>query len=343
LVDRPRGRKRHAGAIPLTGGLCMFVAFVLACTTQHLELHLIYSLLLPAALLMLAGVLDDLLELGPVAKLALQVVAGLVAVVFGDLRLEGLGDLLGTGEITLGAWSVPFTVFAIVGVINAVNMIDGMDGLAGMVVLMALAWMAVAAISAGATQETMLLLVLAGAVTGFLAFNFRLPWGRRASVFMGDSGSAVLGFLLAYFAVTLSQGPGRALMPISAVWVLALPILDTLGLIVRRMFRGRSPLRGARDHVHHVLFYSGLCYGDTVSALTLASALFGAIGVYGALFGVSDAVLFYGLLAIFAGHVVFAELCGRSARLRRRARSTSVETPSPDAQAVREREPVINA
>ena len=286
--------------------------------------------------------LDDLFELRPFVKLSLQVTAVLIAVLWGDLRIDRLGNLLGGGSVSLDSWAVPFTVFAVVGVINAVNMIDGMDGLAATIVIAALGWLAVSALSIGATGEIMLLLILTGAVAGFLIFNFRAPWRQQAMVFMGDSGSAVLGFLLAWFAIRMSQGPGQALYPISAVWILGLPIMDALALILRRSLRGRNPLHGGRDHVHHVLFGSGLCYGATLSTLILTSAMFGAIGVYGYFFAVPESILFWGLIVVFATHVLFTELRSRGWLGRRRGLAVAQSAPRTIPQAVKSRPPLMD-
>jgi len=317
LVDRPRGRRLHNDAVPLTGGIGIFLVFAGLSLTSGLDSQLFLSLLLPAGFLLFSGLLDDLLELGPFSKFAFQIVAALTAVGLGDLRVDTLGNLLGQGEITLGAWSVPFTVFALVGVVNAVNMIDGMDGLAAFVALVAAAWLGTVALVIGAGGSTLMLLILVGGLAGFLVLNFRLPWGRQAAVFMGDSGSSVLGFLLAWFAIQLSQAPGSGLYPISAVWILALPVVDTLSVMLRRGLGGRNPLRGGRDHVHHVLFGNGLCCGSTVAVLGLLGFATGAVGVGGWLLGVSEVVLFGLLAAVLAVHVFLCEL-GLGASRRRR-------------------------
>lgn len=319
LVDRPRGRRVHSDPIPLTGGIGIFLVFAGLSLTLGLDSQLFPSLLLPAALLLLAGLLDDLLELGPIAKFAFQIAAASTAVVLGDLRIDSLGDLLGDGPVALGAWAVPFTVFAVVGVINAVNMIDGMDGLAALVVLMAAAWLSTVALVTGAYGTIVMLLILSGVVAGFLLLNFRRPWGRQAAVFMGESGSSVLGFLLAWFAIDLTQSAKTGLYPISAVWIVALPIVDTLGLIVRRALGGRNPLHGGRDHVHHVLSGNGLCHGSTVAVLATLGFTAGAVGVGGWLLGVSEATLFGLLAGVLAAHVLLCELgLGASLRARRR-------------------------
>jgi UDP-GlcNAc:undecaprenyl-phosphate GlcNAc-1-phosphate transferase len=344
LVDRPRGRRQHKHAVPLTGGFAIFAAFALVylASAPRIEPSLLYSLLLPAGVLLVAGILDDLFELSAVVKLVFQIAAVLVAVLLGDLRIESLGNLFGGGEIVLGAWAVPFTVFAVVGVINAVNMIDGMDGLAAMIVIAALGWLAVSAFSMGATGQITLMLILAGAVAGFLVFNFRLPWRQQAEVFMGDSGSAVLGFLLAWFAIHLSQGAGSALYPISAVWILGLPVMDALALILRRPLHGRSPMAGARDHVHHVLFGSGLCYRATISTLVLSSAMCGAVGVYGALFSVPEHFLFAILVAVFGGHLVYTELRSRGWVGRRRELVSGGRPERADTAAAKGARPLMD-
>jgi len=334
LVDRPRGRRLHADAVPLTGGIGIFLAFAGLLLTLGFHSQLFLSLLLPAGLLLLSGLLDDLLELGAFSKFALQIAAVLVAVALGDLRVDSVGDLFGQGPIALGAWSLPFTVFAVVGVINAVNMIDGMDGLAAFVVLAAAGWLGAVALVTGDSGTILMLLILAGGLAGFLLLNFRLPWGRQAAVFMGDSGSSVLGFLLAWFAIQLTQAPGIGLYPISAVWILALPVVDALAVMVRRGLGGRNPLRGGRDHVHHVLFGSGLCYGSTVGMLGLLCIAAGAVGVGGWLLGVSEAVLFGLLAGVLAIHVFLCELgLGASRRARllpaaRPAKATAREGPA---------------
>jgi UDP-GlcNAc:undecaprenyl-phosphate GlcNAc-1-phosphate transferase len=320
LVDRPRGRRLHVHPVPLTGGIGIFIGFATFPLTLGVSSPLFFGLLLPAALLLLAGLLDDLFELSPALKFVFQILIVLVAVVFGDLRIESLGNLLGQGDITLGAWSVPFTVFAVVGLINAVNMIDGMDGLAALIVMVAAAWAGIVSLIAGAVQTSALLLILAGVIAGFLVLNFRLPWGRPAAVFMGDSGSSVLGFVLAWFAIELCRAPATGLYPISAVWILALPVVDALALIVRRGVRGRSPLHGGLDHAHHVLFQSGFCQGATVGTLGVMGVAAGAVGVGGWLLDVSEAVLFGLLVVVLIAHLGLCEIGMRTLNRQRRAR-----------------------
>src|SRR5690606_6829180 len=158
---------------------------------------------------------------------------------------------------TLGPLSLPLTVFATVGLINAINLIDGVDGLAGTLVLCALAMLCCAALYAGNASLAGQEMVLGGAVAGFLAWNFRVPGRARAAVFLGNSGSALLGLAIAWVSFRLTQNPGHPVNPVLALWLLPVPVLDRLVPIVRRLRAGRPPFSAGRDHIHHYLSDAG--------------------------------------------------------------------------------------
>src|SRR5690606_12790209 len=136
-------------------------------------------------------------------------------------------------ELTLGALSAPLTVVATVGLINAINLVDGVDGLAGSLVLAAFLMLSAAAVYAGNAALAGETLVLAGAVAGFLLWNFRLPGRRRAAAFMGNSGSALMGLAIAWVCFRLTQNPGHPVSPVLTLWLLPVPVIDCLVLIVR--------------------------------------------------------------------------------------------------------------
>jgi UDP-GlcNAc:undecaprenyl-phosphate GlcNAc-1-phosphate transferase len=296
LLDHPGGHKRHGEPTPVIGGIAMFLALALIDTAQR-ELGFGDSLIWALGLLVVLGVIDDRRSMHPLWKMAGQALAAL-CVLFGDgLMLTGLGDLFGTGEVTLGLLAVPFTVFAVVGIINAANMMDGLDGLAGAVGVVALGWFAAAAFLMGLAVEVDEILILKGLLIGFLLFNMRLPWRRKAAVFMGDAGSMMLGFVLAWIAMVVSQRPG-GMPPIVAVWILALPILDALTVMIRRIRKGRNPLAPDREHLHHVLLLAGLSVEHTVVLLTVGSMLLGLAGISAWRAGVSEAVMFYGFMGM---------------------------------------------
>ena len=284
----------------MIGGIAMFCGFLFAVLLSDGPLTQFRPLFAGSALLVIVGVLDDFRELPAWTRFAAQIAAALIMALWGGVVVSDLGRLLGADSIALGAWSIPFTVFGVVGVINAVNMADGMDGLAGSLVLSTLVLLAVMAHVAGLNQAVQILVTLAAVVCAFLLFNLRLPGRKRAAVFMGDAGSLFLGYTLAWFLVDLSQAPARAIAPVSALWMFALPLVDAVGIMIRRVLVGRSPFSPDREHLHHVLTVAGLSPMGVVGAMLALSLLLGAVGVLGFFRGLPETALFSGFLAVFA-------------------------------------------
>lgn len=258
LLDHPRGRKAHEAPTPNTGGLAMTVGVALGGLAAWSNLSAPrQSLYLGMTLLLAIGLLDDFHDIRWWWRILAQAVAALILYYVGGVRVEQIGDALGFPGRTLGPLSLPLTIVATVGVINAINLIDGVDGLAGTLVLCALAMFCCAALYAGNAQLAGRVVVLGGAVAGFLAWNFRVPGRARAAVFMGNSGSALLGLAIAWCCFRLTQNPGHPVSPVLALWLLPVPVADCLVLIVRRVREGRSPFSAGRDHVHHYLSEAG--------------------------------------------------------------------------------------
>lgn len=304
LVDAPDHRKHHEGRIPLAGGPAMALGLAAAFLSAWPALPENTGGLVPALLLMLAvGIVDDRRELSARIRLLAQIGVALILVFGEGLVVQSVGKIFGTERANLHEWGPLFTVFGIVGVVNALNMMDGMDGLGGGVALIAFAWFALVAAASGMHGHFLLALIFCAATAGFLAFNLRHPWRSRASVFMGDSGSMMLGLALAWFAVDLTQGPGRSFPPMCAVWLLGLPLLDTLSLMFCRMIKRRSPFAPDREHLHHALLRAGFSPAAVVAIMLAISALFGAIGFFAWMADVSRGLLFYGALFVYAVYV----------------------------------------
>jgi UDP-GlcNAc:undecaprenyl-phosphate/decaprenyl-phosphate GlcNAc-1-phosphate transferase len=259
------------------------------------------AFMIALAVILVTGLLDDLFELPVVLRFGLQIAAVLIVGLTGGTQLSSLGDLFGSGPVNLEAMAIPFTAFAVVGIINALNMSDGLDGYAGGLALVAAVLLAVAGADGGMLAVPV---VAAGALGGFLAFNFRHPLRHRASVFMGDCGSMFLGFTLAWLAVSMSQPPQPSILPITAVWILGLPILDTVYVMLRRMAQGRSPFESGRDHFHYLLVDAGMRPGMAVCLLLGVSSLIGAMGVLGQFRGLGEATLCYGFLLLAGAYVI---------------------------------------
>ena len=270
VLDHPtHDRKLHLLPVPVTGGIAILLA---ACVVTRFAMpgqQAMTGFVLGAVLLTVVGVLDDLHDLPWYVRVGMQALAALLMVYVGGVKVEQLGELVGVHDTGLGFLSIPFTVFATVGLINAVNMIDGIDGLAGSLVLVALLMLCAACRYAGDPQLAERALILGGAVAGFLAMNMRMPWRPRAKVFLGNSGSAVLGFALAWFSFRLTQNPGHPVSPVLALWLVPVPVVDTLVLMGVRFLEGRSPFFADRNHIHHLMQDAGL--GPTRISLVLAS------------------------------------------------------------------------
>ncbi len=270
LVDHPVGRKDHEVATPATGGAAMLLA-ILTCGALAFDSPGQASLgfALSATMLVVTGMLDDRYDLSWWVRILVQISAALVLIYWGDARIENLGRMFGVQIDSIGIWSVPFTVFAVVGAINAVNMADGIDGLAGLLVLCCLALFEIEAIHVGNAMLAEQVPILIGAVGGFLLLNMRWPWRGRARVFMGNSGSAMLGLVVACCVIRLTQHPQQHMYPVLALWLLPVPLIDCLALMLHRLRSRRSPFHPDHNHVHHLMRDAG--FSPAFSALWLAA------------------------------------------------------------------------
>ncbi len=303
IVDTPGGRKVHGRPVPLVGGLAIFAAVLAGAAIMGVTTQVGYFLLALSVVIAL-GLWDDVNEISPRLKLAIQILASSIMIWGGGVELHSVGNLLGLKPIGLWLFGVPMTIFAMVGVVNAVNMMDGMDGLGGCVAFTAFAWYAVVAIDSGLEVQFTTALILCGAIAGFLLFNLRLPWQPHARVFLGDAGSLMIGFALGWFAIDLTQGTRRTFPPIAALWVVLLPLADCVSLMLRRIRTGKSPFVGDRHHIHHYLLAHGFGHSQTLAILTGISVTFGAVGYFGWRLGVSESLLFWTFfLGFFIYHV----------------------------------------
>ncbi|MDN5848570.1 MAG: undecaprenyl/decaprenyl-phosphate alpha-N-acetylglucosaminyl 1-phosphate transferase [Nitrococcus sp.] len=300
VVDRPGGRKHHRGEVPLVGGTALFAAVTGGWAILHMQWpNWMPVYLLAAGVLVVIGALDDRYDLDPKGKFLLQTACTLGVIYYGSLVLDDLGDLFGAGAIHTHAFGVAFTAFAVLGVTNAINMFDGANGLAGGTSLVSTLGFSFAAAAIGAQGAHSALLLLAGALGGFLLFNYRLRKFDSPWVFLGDAGALFLGFTLAFVAVFLSQLPGQNLPPIVAVWIGGMPLLEIGRVVGRRLAHGVNPLRADRSHVHHCLLGLGIPERWVVVAIWLCQAMLTTVGLASWWAGYSDAFLFYGFVLLF--------------------------------------------
>jgi UDP-GlcNAc:undecaprenyl-phosphate GlcNAc-1-phosphate transferase len=269
IVDLPGGRKVHTTPTPRVGGLAMACGVAAAALlTMQLEGPDRWFLL-AADVLVAFGAWDDWADLDYRMKLAGQLLAICVVVVLGDVQIR---TITLDDSISLPGWvSVPLTIFFLVGITNAINLTDGLDGLAGGTAFFCLCAVALLLSSVGESgTSTAMALAFAGAVLGFLRFNT-----YPASVFMGDAGSQLLGFAIGVLSIRATQGATSQISAAIPVLLLALPILDTLNVMRKRIIEGRSPFRADQNHIHHKLLWLGFDHHEAVMVIyAVQGALF---------------------------------------------------------------------
>lgn len=279
LLDHPGGRKTHTKPTPLIGGLGIYLG-ILLITYFSPTVFNHYSLMLGiSAFVLFVGMVDDYKHQEVWIRMGSQAVAASLMYFAANIQLTSFGDILFIGEIGLGFLSFPLTVIATVGVINAVNMSDGIDGLSGGMVSIALAFLGIIAWQEGNTTLLSFIAILLSALLAFLALNFRLPWKKTAMVYLGDSGSTFLGFVLAWLFIEATQGESAIMPPVLALWFLAVPLMDTIVLLIKRPLEGKSPFHPGRDHLHHKLLDLGFSNKRVVLSLYVVGVVIGLIGL----------------------------------------------------------------
>lgn len=315
MVDHPGGRKHHDGAIPVVGGLVIFLALGLSYLLFEATLSTpLLTFLGCTLLLVLVGQLDDYRDLHWSWRIAAQTLAALAMVFVAGVQASNLQDVLGFMGANMGLFAVPFTVFIVVGVINALNMSDGVDGLAGTLSLVSLALFTGFALYSGDVVQAERLLALCAALLGFLLWNARFPWQPRARVFLGNGGSMLLGFIIAWTAVRLTQNPAHPVSPVLGPWTLALPLIDCVALMFRRWRQGVSPFAADRHHMHHMLLDAGFGSSQVVALLAGLSLLLGLGAAVAIKLGIYRPILVLAFLALLAGWYAFSNDYARAVR-----------------------------
>lgn len=279
LVDHPGGRKWHDESVPLIGGITIFFGLCISLLTSAVSLQAYHGLFAGSALLILVGVIDDFRELGSKRRLLAQLVACYFLMFWGGKVVNHLGDLLSLGQIILKGWGYPVTAIMVIGYINAMNMMDGQDGLAGGIAFTQTLFFLALSIQLNLPADAMLLTTLSALLLAFLLFNLPLPWQKRARIFLGDAGSTLIAFIIAWFAVDISQSQPAQVTPITVLWILALPLFDLVNVCTHRIANGLSPFRAGRDHLHHILQAKGVNSIKSTYYICTLSFMLGLLGI----------------------------------------------------------------
>lgn len=278
LYDEPNHRKAHLVRIPTLGGLALFIGFFFSFVfwTSGMDVPNFGSILSALIILFVIGIKDDLFPLVAWKKLLAQIMATLIVVVQGDIRIDNLYGLMGVHDMSYWV-SVVFSTVGILAVMNGFNLIDGINGLAAGIGVIVLGTFAYWFYRMEDVVFLILCLTLIGSLLAFLRFNF-----KNASIFMGDSGSLVLGYLIAIIAVRFVQlsrvyEPNYFFSIAGAVYafnLLIIPLFDTFRVFVVRLLKKRSPFSADRNHIHHCLLDLGMTHSQAATTLYAANLLF---------------------------------------------------------------------
>lgn len=291
LLDRPGGHKKHQGAVPVVGGVGMLLGVVFGLSAYGNALGPLQHYFFSAVLLVVVGALDDRFNLPPGLRLLVQALAVLPMYFGAGVRITSLGDLFGSGPVDVSAFSLLTTEIVALAAINAFNMLDGLDGLASGIALIAILLVMPALLADQSGSPVSLLgSVLGASIAGFLVFNLPTRWNRSIRCFMGDAGSTLLGFSVAWLLIASSQGPTRVASPVTMIWLIAVPATDLVWTVVRRLSRGHSPTRPDNEHLHHLLLRAKLHAPAVFVVMAASAAVCGLVGYSLYRAGVSDSL-----------------------------------------------------
>ena len=298
LIDLPNERKIHDGAVPLIGGVGIYFSVLFASTTfieqsQTLNLYLISS-----ALILFVGMLDDKYDLSVRSRIVAQVIAASILIFGAEIYLTSLGNIFYFFEFKLGYIGILITVLAVIGSINAFNMVDGIDGLAGALSIVTFSSLAYLFYQANSPWFMLPFLFIA-AIFAYLFFNLRWPLSSLDKVFMGDAGSMLIGLTVVWLLVIGTQGTHPIFSPVTALYLIAVPLMDMAAIMYRRVKKGHSPFKPDRDHLHHIFERAGYNRKQTLIRITLVSAALATIGILAQTYFVPEWIMFVAFLAIF--------------------------------------------
>ena len=272
LVDRPGERKVHSVLVPRVGGIGMVLSIMIPVFLWVGLDASVLSLLAAVIIIFLFGVWDDRGDLDYRLKFLGQILAACVVVFYGDITIKVFPFM---GFDPVSPWFYyPLSVFVLVAVTNAINLADGLDGLAAGVVLLSLSGMGILAALAGGTDILLIALAVIGSIIGFLRFNT-----YPARVFMGDTGSQFLGFITCALLIMLTQQVSTALNPTIPLLLLGLPVFDTLFVMTRRIYYGKSPFSPDKNHIHHQLLALNFDHFEAVIIIYIVQAAFVFSGI----------------------------------------------------------------
>lgn len=320
LVDKPAGRKQHVGAVPLIGGICVFIGSALCLLWSGLPQESHYSYLLCAGVIVVLGVFDDFFDLSVKLRLVVQLLIGATMVYGLDLYVSNLGNLFAFGAINLSYIGIPFTLIAVIAAINAFNMIDGIDGLAGMMATVSFVSIGLLMGMGGQLEYAVLPFILVSALIPYLLFNLEMINKGKSKIFMGDAGSMLIGLTVIWLLTVGTQSQSASFRPVTALWLIAVPLMDMMAIMLRRIRKGHSPFKADREHLHHIFLRLGLNSRQALLVITSFASMLATLGVLGEYLQVPDIIMLILFVFVFSVYSYALQHSWRIIRFLRRAK-----------------------
>lgn len=302
LVDKPDVRKKHQGHIPLVGGVSIYLALWILYLLQADLLPHFFLYMVCSTVLLVVGIIDDRFDLPVLPRIVLQTCVATV-MMFAGLSISSLGNIFSSDEVFLGSFSYVVTLFAVWGSINAFNMVDGMDGLLSGLSFVTLSALVIVFYLGGSNELARWSLCFLAATLPYTLLNSDMFFGKKFKVFMGDAGSTLIGLSVIWLLLLATQGERRVIQPVTALWLIAVPLMDMVAVMMRRLARGGNPFKADREHLHHVLLRSGFTQNQTLAVIVAIATLFATAGIICERNNISESIMLSVFLLIFSGYV----------------------------------------
>ncbi len=310
LIDLPNERKKHDGAIPLIGGISIFTGVLIASTIFIDNSHVVNLYLISSALIVFIGTLDDIYDLSVGSRMLFQGIVACILVFGAGRYINDFGAISGGESIFIAEYGMIFTILAVIAAINAFNMVDGIDGLAGSMSIITIGSIALLMSIKGSNESVLLPLLIVVSTIPYLFYNVSRRNPRGKKIFMGDAGSMYMGLTVIWLLTICSQSNGGAqhtFRPVTALWLIAIPLMDMVAIMFRRARRGDSPFKADNSHIHHICMGLGLSSRKSLWLLSAVSVALASIGILGELYQVAEQIMMYSFLLVFVAYVFAIE------------------------------------
>ncbi|WP_421222826.1 UDP-N-acetylglucosamine--undecaprenyl-phosphate N-acetylglucosaminephosphotransferase [Aeromonas enteropelogenes] len=300
LVDRPNERKKHVGVIPLAGGISIYTTLMIALWFEQDLLVNTDVYVLCSSILVMMGAIDDKYDVDYRIRLVVQIIISCAMIFAAGLSLKSLGHILFGYEVDLGPLGYIVTILAVLGAINAFNMVDGIDGLLGGLTMVTFGALSYIHYADGQLPLARFCLMMMIVVLPYIFLNLGFPFGVSKKVFMGDAGSMLIGFTVIWVLLQGTQGPKTQMYPVTALWLIAIPLMDMITIMARRLRKGHSPFKPDREHLHHICLRAGLSSWQALCLICVIACCYALIGIMLELLQAPELVSLLLFLAVFA-------------------------------------------